>query len=155
VEEILIKKYENRRLYCVNEAKYVSLTDIKTMIADGKTVRVVEKNGGKDITKYILMQVLLEDKYDVMPEFFLKMLIQSPVSFLEPFFNNFFPQMLEYYIKMKESQAQNPFAGFQNMMFPQQQQNPFAGFQNMMPNYTGAMEEIMKRLMDLENKIKK
>lgn len=155
MEEILIKKYENRRLYCVNEAKYVSLADIKKMIADGRTVRVVEKNGGKDITKHVLMQVLLEDRYDVMPEFFIKMLIQSPVSFLEPFFNNFFPQMLEYYIKMRENQTQAFSGMFPNMMFPQQQQYPFGGFQNMMPNYTGAMEEIMKRLLDLENKIKK
>ncbi|HPG59792.1 MAG TPA: polyhydroxyalkanoate synthesis regulator DNA-binding domain-containing protein, partial [Candidatus Wallbacteria bacterium] len=75
MEEIIIKKYENRRLYCVNTAKYVSITDIRDMIAEGKNIKVVEKATGKDITKYVLMQVLLEERYEVMPEFFIKILI--------------------------------------------------------------------------------
>jgi len=162
VEEIIIKKYENRRLYCVNTAKYVSITDIRDMIAEGKNIKVVEKATGKDITKYVLMQVLLEERYEVMPEFFIKILIQSPAKILEQFFQGYFPYMFEYFLKMRENQMMN--MQFPNMMFGQQP-NPFGGF-NMMPqmpqmpnmatmaNPAAMMEEIIKRLAELEKKLK-
>lgn len=161
MEEVIIKKYENRRLYCVDTAKYVSITDIRDMIAEGKNIRVVEKATGKDITKYVLMQVLLEERYEIMPEFFLKLMIQSPAKILEQFFQGYFPYMFEYFLKMRENQMMN--MQFPNMMFGQQQ-FPFGGFNmqqmpnmpNMaaMTNPTAMMEEIIKRLADLEKKIK-
>lgn len=163
MEEVIIKKYENRRLYCVDTAKYVSITDIRDMIAEGKNIRVVEKATGKDITKYVLMQVLLEERYEIMPEFFLKILIQSPAKILEQFFQGYFPYMFEYFLKMRENQMMN--MQFPNMMFGQQQQQfPFGGFNmqqmpnmpnmNAMTNPTAMMEEIIKRLADLEKKLK-
>lgn len=162
MEEIIIKKYENRRLYCVDTAKYVSITDIRDMITEGKNIRVVEKATGKDITKYVLMQVLLEERYEIMPEFFLKILIQSPAKILEQFFQGYFPYMFEYFLKMRENQMMN--MQFPNMMFGQQQQFPFGGFNmqqmpgmpnmNAMTNPTALMEEIIKRLADLEKKLK-
>jgi polyhydroxyalkanoate synthesis regulator protein len=134
------------------------------MIAEGKNIRVVEKATGKDITKYVLMQVLLEERYEIMPEFFLKILIQSPAKILEQFFQGYFPYMFEYFLKMRENQMMN--MQFPNMMFGQQQQQqfPFGGFNmqqmpgmpnmNAMTNPTAMMEEIIKRLADLEKKIK-
>ncbi len=163
MEEIIIKKYENRRLYCVNTAKYVSLSDIRDMISEGKNIKVVEKTSGKDITKYILMQVLLEERYEVMPEFFIKILLQSPVKILEQFFQGFFPYMFDYFLKMREGQMMN--MQFPNMMFGQpqfpfsnfnMQQMPGMGMPNMsaMSNPAAMMEEIIKRLAELEKKIK-
>lgn len=163
MEEIVIKKYENRRLYCVNTAKYVSIADIRDMVAEGKNIRVVEKATGKDITKYVLMQVLLEERYEVMPEFFLKILIQSPAKILEQFFQGFFPYMFDYFLKMREGQMMN-MQQFPGMMFGQQQ-FPMFGMPQMpnmanMPNMasmtspTAMMEEIIKRLAELEKKLK-
>ncbi len=164
MEEIIIKKYENRRLYCVNTAKYVSIADIRDMITEGKNIKVVEKATGKDITKYVLMQVLLEERYEVMPEFFIKILLQSPVKILEQFFQGYFPYMFDYFLKMREGQMMN--MQFPNMFFgAQQQQFPFGGFnmQQQMPvmpnmaamtNPAAMMEEIIKRLAELEKKLK-
>lgn len=162
MEEILIKKYENRRLYCVNTAKYVSISDISKMISEGKNIKVIEKTSGKDITKYVMMQVLLEERYEVMPEFFIKILIQSPTKILDQFFQGFFPWMFEYFLKMREGQMMN-MPQFPNMVFGQQQ-FPFGGFN--MPNIgsmpginqstpsSTQMDEILKRLAELEKKLK-
>ncbi len=155
MDEILIKKYDNRRLYCVDEAKYVSLGDIRKMLVDGKNIKVVEKNSGKDITKYVMMQIVLEERYEMFPDFFLKMMISAPPNLLEQFFKGFFPQMMEYFLKMRENQMFG--MPFNNMMFPQQQAPQFPFMPNMgaiNTNFANPMEEIIKRLADLEKKFK-
>lgn len=152
---VLIKKYSNRRLYCVDLAKYVSLTDIRDMIVAGQEIRVVEKDGGKDITKYILMQILLEERYEVFPEYFLRLLIQSPnVELMDQFFKEFLIPMMDYFIKAKTS-VSNPF------MPNPFNANPFVNPFGMNPfgasggtDLANTMAMILKRLADLEKKPK-
>ncbi|MGM0601311.1 MAG: polyhydroxyalkanoate synthesis regulator DNA-binding domain-containing protein [Candidatus Rifleibacteriota bacterium] len=113
MEEILIKKYDNRRLYCVEEARYVSLSEIKEFLQSGKKIKVIEKSSGKDITKYILMQVLLEDRYELLPTYFYQMVLQSPKGVVENFFQQFFPWMMDYYKNYMQNNS-FPNMGFQN-----------------------------------------
>lgn len=170
--EILIKKYENRRLYCVPEAKYVSLSEIRDFLQSGKKIKVIEKSSGKDITKYVMVQVLLEDRYELLPTYFYQMVLQSPKNYVEQFFKNFFPWMMEYYTNLQEGKMPqmpqmpqfpqmpiNPMAGqnpwFQNPFM----KNPFSAPQapsadNAKEEGTDKMDEILKRLQDLESKIK-
>ncbi|PKK90745.1 MAG: hypothetical protein CVV64_07655 [Candidatus Wallbacteria bacterium HGW-Wallbacteria-1] len=141
--EILIKKYDNRRLYCVDLGKYVSLSEIRDIVSRGDDIKVIEKTTGKDITGYVLTQILLEDRYDVLPLFFLKILIQAPRNTLSDFFANFFPGILRMYssgamgnqgqqFPWGQNQPQQPF-GFQNpFVFNQQFPFPF-GNQGPMP----------------------
>jgi len=60
-KNILIKKYENRRLYDVTNSRYVNLDDVARMLKDGHDVRVVDAASGKDITRLILTQIIVED----------------------------------------------------------------------------------------------
>lgn len=165
--EILIKKYENRRLYCVTTAKYVSLLEIKKIIQDGNTIQVVEKSTGNDITKYVMMQVLLEERYELLPKEFYQMVLQSPKKMVDNFFNQFFPWMMDAYKKSKESATQQKAAMLQNPWLSNMQtQNPFMSNN---PFFSGLnkkkedvkedessdkMDEIMKRLRDLEDQLK-
>lgn len=185
MEEILIKKYDNRRLYCVEEAKYVSLSEIKEFLQSGKKIKVIEKSSGKDITKYILMQVLLEDRYELLPTYFYQMVLQSPRGVVENFFQQFFPWMMDNYKNYMQNNG-FPNMGFQNpwMQSGMSGNNPF--FNNpFMPgvgkkksnnkkqsepepaktnkkaqskeNEEGGkdqMSEVLKRLQELEEKLK-
>lgn len=165
--EILIKKYENRRLYCVTTAKYVSLLEIKELIQDGATIKVIEKSTGNDITKYVMMQVLLEERYELLPKEFYQMVLQSPKNMVDNFFNQFFPWMMEAYKKSKESAMQQKAAMFQNPWLsnmptqnPFMSNNPFFGGMNKPkeetkePEGSDKMDEIMKRIRDLEEQLK-
>jgi polyhydroxyalkanoate synthesis repressor PhaR len=58
---ILIKKYENRRLYDATNSRYVNLEDVAEMLKKGHDVRVVDAASGKDITRLILTQIIIED----------------------------------------------------------------------------------------------
>lgn len=57
---ILIKKYENRRLYDATNSRYVNLDDVARMLQSGDEVRVVDVATGDDITRLILTQIIVE-----------------------------------------------------------------------------------------------
>ena len=57
---VIIKKYGNRRLYDTERSAYVNLDDIAGLIRSGRTVKVVDSKSGEDLTREVLLQVLLE-----------------------------------------------------------------------------------------------
>src|SRR5271166_4794329 len=58
---ILIKKYENRRLYDTTNSRYVNLDEVAKMLQSGDHVRVVDAATGEDLTRLILTQIIVED----------------------------------------------------------------------------------------------
>jgi len=58
---ILIKKYENRRLYDTTNSRYVNLEDVAGLLQRGNEVRVVDAVSGEDITRLILTQIIVEN----------------------------------------------------------------------------------------------
>ncbi len=57
---ILIKKYENRRLYDATNSRYVNLEEVAQYVQRGYDVRVVDVGSGEDITRLILTQIIAE-----------------------------------------------------------------------------------------------
>jgi len=155
VKEILIKKYDNRRLYCVEEARYVSLTEIRDFLQRGDKVKVIEKSTGKDITKYILMQVMLEERYELLPTYFYQMMLQSPPEALEKFFQQFFPWMMDLYKNYQEGKFSMPgmpgmptMPGMPSMPFQNpwmQMSNPFQAMNPFMQTPSTAAQQEPER----------
>lgn len=58
---IVIKKYENRRLYDTSQSRYVNLDNLAEMIRQGADVRVVDAKTGEDLTRVTLTQIITED----------------------------------------------------------------------------------------------
>jgi len=59
-KSILIKKYENRRLYDATNSRYVNLEEVAAFVQAGYDVRVVDVGSGEDITRVILTQIIAE-----------------------------------------------------------------------------------------------
>jgi len=57
----VIKKYGDRRLYDSAASRYVKLDDIARMIRDGLDVEVLDARTGKDLTRVVLTQIVIED----------------------------------------------------------------------------------------------
>lgn len=57
----VIKKYSDRRLYDSGARCYVNLDEIARMVRDGVEVQVVDARTGKDLTRVILTQIIMED----------------------------------------------------------------------------------------------
>jgi polyhydroxyalkanoate synthesis repressor PhaR len=55
-----IRRYENRKLYDAAERRYVTLDQLRTRVAAGEEVEVLDQKTGEDLTTLTLAQVLLE-----------------------------------------------------------------------------------------------
>ncbi len=59
--KIVIKKYENRRLYDTSSSRYVKLDDLAELVRQGADLQVVDAKTGEDLTRVTLTQIIMED----------------------------------------------------------------------------------------------
>ena len=64
-----IKKYANRRLYDTEQSRYITLAELATIVRQGRRVEVVDAKSGDDLTRQVLVQVILEEqeRLDMLP----------------------------------------------------------------------------------------
>lgn len=72
----LIKKYPNRRLYDTQTSTYITLADVKQLVLDDEDFKVVDAKSGDDLTRSILLQIILEEESGGVPMFSSSMLSQ-------------------------------------------------------------------------------
>ena len=70
----ILKKYPNRRLYDTQTSAYITLADVKTMVLDGQDFEVRDAKTGEDLTRSILLQIILEEETGGVPMFSTQML---------------------------------------------------------------------------------
>jgi polyhydroxyalkanoate synthesis repressor PhaR len=58
---LIIKKYENRRLYNTATSQYINQDQVAQLVREGQDVRVVDAATGEDLTRLILAQIVVED----------------------------------------------------------------------------------------------
>ncbi|MGD2137685.1 MAG: polyhydroxyalkanoate synthesis repressor PhaR [Gammaproteobacteria bacterium] len=66
-DERVIKKYANRRLYDTTESRYIALDDIRRLVMHGERFCVVDARNGEDITRSILLQIIVEQEEKGQP----------------------------------------------------------------------------------------
>jgi len=72
----LIKKYPNRRLYDTRTSTYITLSDVKELVLKHEEFRVVDAKTGDDLTRSILLQIILEEEAGGAPMFTSDLLAQ-------------------------------------------------------------------------------
>jgi polyhydroxyalkanoate synthesis repressor PhaR len=72
----LIKKYPNRRLYDTQTSTYITLADVKQLVLDQEEFQVIDAKAGEDLTRQILLQIILEEESGGVPMFTAQMLAQ-------------------------------------------------------------------------------
>jgi polyhydroxyalkanoate synthesis repressor PhaR len=65
----IIKKYPNRRLYDTDTSSYITLTEIKQLVMDSEAFVVLDAKTGDDLTRSILLQIILEEESQGSPMF--------------------------------------------------------------------------------------
>lgn len=74
--ERIIKKYPNRRLYDTELSRYITLADVRDLVMGGVPFRVFDSGNDADITRSILLQIMLEEETGGEPLFSANMLAQ-------------------------------------------------------------------------------
>ncbi|HPH13860.1 MAG TPA: polyhydroxyalkanoate synthesis repressor PhaR [Burkholderiaceae bacterium] len=65
----VIKKYPNRRLYDTDTSTYITLSEVKQLVMDSEPFVVRDAKTGEDLTRSILLQIILEEEASGSPMF--------------------------------------------------------------------------------------
>jgi polyhydroxyalkanoate synthesis repressor PhaR len=72
----IIKKYPNRRLYDTQTSSYITLHDVKQLVLGQEDFQVVDAKSSEDLTRGVLLQIILEEEAGAVPMFSSDMLSQ-------------------------------------------------------------------------------
>ena len=104
-DSLVIKRYGNRRLYNTETKTYVNYSDLAKIVRDGNDVQVIDSTTKEDVTKAVLIQVILEEEKNnktVLPTEFLFQLLRSREDSMQDFFKNHLSASFNAYLKTKE-----------------------------------------------------
>ncbi len=65
----VIKKYPNRRLYDTDSSAYITLADVRQLVMKDSPFVVRDAKSGEDLTRSILLQIILEEETGGVPMF--------------------------------------------------------------------------------------
>ncbi len=141
---LIIKRYKNRRLYNTEEKSYVSYEDLAKIVRDGTDIKVIDSDG-EDVTKAVLIQVILEEEKNdktVLPTDFLFQVLRSKDDSLRDFFKNHLSASFDAYLKTKE-EFDNRFRSILEMAFsaPQTVEKLIPGAEVMREVLTGKKKD--------------
>lgn len=105
-DNLVIKKYTNRRLYDTEKNSYVTLRQVADLIKSGRQVEVVDAKSNEDVTSFILTQIVLEEAREknlLLPVPLLHLLIRYGDNALNDFFEKHLQQVLQNYLLYKNS----------------------------------------------------
>ena len=103
----IIKKYPNRRLYDTKTSAYITLDDVKNLVIAGEGLRVTDARSGEDLTRNILLQIIVEEEAAGVPLFTAQVLSQ-----MIRFYGHAMQGMLGKYLETNISS----FTDFQNRL---------------------------------------
>ena len=86
-EKRIIKKYPNRRLYDTKDSKYITLEDIGILVSENKEFVVIDNKTGKELTKSILLQIIIDKEQNSDSIFSTEVLIQIIQSYENSYHN--------------------------------------------------------------------
>lgn len=136
----IIKKYANRRLYDTEDSRYVTLKDIKSIIALGKDVSIIDDTTGDDITRALLLQIVSEQELGGTPllnEAVLNQLIRFYGHPMQDMMSGFIANSIKTFITQQEN--------MQEKMQQFIEASPFGSFQDMAAKNMQAMAEMQRQ----------
>ena len=101
----IIKKYPNRRLYDTEVSRYITVADVRDLVMHCVPLRVVDTANDADITRAILLQIMLEEESGGQPLFSANMLAQI-IRFYGGTMQGFFARYLEDSLDLFAKQQQ-------------------------------------------------
>jgi polyhydroxyalkanoate synthesis repressor PhaR len=146
-DTVVIKKYNNRRLYDTEKNAYVTLAALAEMIKEGRQIEVVDAQTKEDVTAFTLTQIILEEarkKKFLLPVSLLHLMIQFGETVLAEFFEKYLQQVVKNYLAYKSS-VDTQFSKWLDLgaqLSQQTQQavppfNPFANVFDLFPKTPG------------------
>jgi len=151
----LIKKYPNRRLYDTRTSAYITLADVKQLVLDHVDFQVVDAKTNEDLTRSILLQIILEEESGGLPMFTpaaLSQIIRFYGNSMQGVMGSFIEKNIQAFMEIQDRMAEQQkglygpalgaeaWAQFMNVQTPV--------LQSMMNNYIDQSKNLFVQMQD-------
>lgn len=139
-----IKKYPNRRLYDTRTSSYITLSDVKDMVMSCEPFAVVDAKTGEDITRSILLQIILEEETAGVPMFSTQALAQIIRFYghtMQGLMGNYLEKNIQSFIDLQSSLTENSMLKMQQPLM----QNLMGGYMEQSRQMFSQMQEQMAK----------
>lgn len=154
--ERLIKKYPNRRLYDTQTSSYITLTDVKQLVLDDEVFAVVDAKNGDDLTRSILLQIILEEESHGAPMFSsaaLSQIIRYYGHAMQGMMGSYLEKNIQAFIDIQNKLAENSKGFYEGKPFSPEMWTQFMNvqgpmMQGMMSNYIEQSKSLFIQMQE-------
>jgi len=151
----LIKKYPNRRLYDTQTSTYITLADVKQLVLDQEVFKVVDAKTGDDLTRSILLQIILEEESGGVPMFSSTMLAQVIRFYghaMQGIMGSYLEKNIQAFMEIQDRLAEQSKGVYGNQFAPDKWSQFMNGqtplMQNMMNSYVEQSKNLFAQMQD-------
>lgn len=154
-----IKKYPNRRLYDTETSSYITLADVKKLVLENVDFKVEDAKSKNDLTRSILLQIILEEESAGTPMFTsdsLSQIIRFYGNAMQGMMGGYLEKNIETFMQIQNKlQDQSRQVYGKNPMLNSETWNEFVkmqgpAMQGMMGRY---LEQSARTFLDMQNQL--
>ncbi|WP_343640090.1 polyhydroxyalkanoate synthesis repressor PhaR [Roseateles sp.] len=148
----VLKKYPNRRLYDTQTSSYITLADVKKMVLEAQDFEVRDAKSGEELTRSILLQIILEEEMGGMPMFSTPLLAQIIRFYghaMQGLMGAYLEKNLHAFAEMQARFAeQSKGAGFDPQLWSQFMSGQAPMMQGLMGNYLEQSQKLFLQMQE-------
>ena len=153
----VLKKYPNRRLYDTRHSGYITLADVRQMVLDNEQFIVRDAKTGEDLTRSILLQIILEAEAGGMPMFTTPMLAQMIRFYghtMQGLMGSYLEKNLQAFSELQSRFAEPPAGtpGFNPEVWSQFMNMQAPMMQGLMGNYLDQSRNLFAQMQEQMHK---
>lgn len=154
--ERLIKKYPNRRLYDTQTSSYITLADVKQLVLGNEVFTVVDAKTEDDLTRSILLQIILEEEANGEPMFSsaaLSQIIRYYGHAMQGMMGSYLEKNIQVFIDIQNKLTENSKGVADDKPFSPEMWNQFMNvqgpmMQGMMSNYIEQSKGLFMQMQE-------
>lgn len=151
----VIKKYPNRRLYDTDTSSYITLAEVKALVMGSESFVVRDAKTNEDLTRSILLQIILEEETAGAP-IFTEQVLANIIRFyghaMQDFMGAYLEKNIQIFMDLQQKMTEqgggnlNPEAWkqFMNLQSPMMQGMMGAYLEQSRTAFTQMQEQMQK-----------
>jgi polyhydroxyalkanoate synthesis repressor PhaR len=150
----VIKKYPNRRLYDTDTSSYITLAEVKALVMDNEPFVVRDAKTNDDLTRSILLQIILEEETAGAP-LFTEQVLANLIRFyghaMQDFMGSYLEKNVQIFMDLQQKMAEqspgiNPdvWKQFMNVQSPMMQGMMGTYLEQSRNTFTQMQEQMQK-----------
>lgn len=146
----VIKKYPNRRLYDTETSAYITLTDVRQLVMDSAQFVVRDAKTSEDLTRSILLQIILEEETGGAPMFteaVLANIIRFYGNAMQGFMGTYLEKNVQAFMDLQVKMAEQS-KGLSPEMWAQFMNAKSPMMQGMMGNYVEQSKNVFTQMQE-------